>query len=625
MDQVKDFLRACVKYRFWIAVVIAALMPVIAYFVGAGTIQAEAAAKTAAIDGAVKGVQPYIGGVPYNRQYAEEAGKVFPKLEENVAESWRKLYDRQAPLLRWPDAVHENITKWGRRKPDTKEVPDRVIAAEIDKYRITYPKYVENEVYLRFNPFNYETGEGVVVAPPKDALLRPVNWEQEKFYNLSDIWAAQEKLWIQSTMLQVVADVNKGVKTWDDAPIRQINTLEVASDTAQDQVSMAKGKSLTEIAFEGEEEETAAEEGAGMEGGGPMEGMMPSGMEGAYRRGMGGDAGMGPGGMMGGGAVSLSTTPDTIYYVESDTPMFQIVPVYMSVMIRQDKVIEYLCALENSPMEIQVLEFEQSKPAQRIQKPEKGTAMMNFAGYGGYAGLAMGRGMMEGMMESGMGMMPGMSSGMGRGMMPGMGMEGMMPGMGGYGGMMGGGQAKAVGKGTDVRSKNSEAERKKIEESIKKQLKAMKSPFDPYFDVVQVSIYGQARFYRKPPEPEAKPESESGAEAAAEGAGDAAAGDAAKAEAPATPEGDATKADGEAAPEAPKAAEGEAPKAEPKAEASPAEAPKAEPAATPEAPKAEAPETPKAEAPAAEPAPPAAPAGEAPKAEAPQGGTAPQP
>ena len=40
---------------------------------------------------------------------------------------------------------------------------------------MAYPEYVDM-VYKTFNPFDYETGKGIVAAPPKEELLRPAQF-----------------------------------------------------------------------------------------------------------------------------------------------------------------------------------------------------------------------------------------------------------------------------------------------------------------------------------------------------------------------------------------------------------------------------------------------------------------
>ena len=46
MDQLKEFLRQCIKYRFWISLGVAALFAIIAYFLGSRPVQAEAEKET---------------------------------------------------------------------------------------------------------------------------------------------------------------------------------------------------------------------------------------------------------------------------------------------------------------------------------------------------------------------------------------------------------------------------------------------------------------------------------------------------------------------------------------------------------------------------------------------------
>ena len=47
----------------------------------------------------------------------------------------------------------------------------------------------------------------------------------------------------------------------------------------------------------------------------------------------------------------------------------------MSVLIEQDHIQDFLVALENSPMTIQVMDFEMGKPTARVVKPKKGENM----------------------------------------------------------------------------------------------------------------------------------------------------------------------------------------------------------------------------------------------------------
>ncbi len=592
MDQLKEILRQAIKYRFWIAVGLSALFPLVGYFAGAGTIREKAKAETAKIEGADKKVKGYTAPTVPTAKYKEVVGDQTENLTKDVDETWKKLYARQAPLLTWPDRVQERFTKWGRKWPDKETTDASAVQLAINDYVNVYPEFVTN-VYKTFKPFNPEDAGGVVFAAPEALLLRPSTFTIEAPPTLGKVWAAQERLWIQRTLLEVVADVNKNAKDWDSAIVRQIVAMEVGNPAAQDQRSIANGETLEEapeIKDPSKPEEPAAESGG-------SSGAAPPGMENMMSFMKGG--GMG-GGMPGGGAAAGAT--ESVFYITNASTQFKILPVKMVVLVEQDKMQNFLVALENSPMTIQVMDFEMSRPEQRVVKPEKGTSMGGMmGGYAGMMGGSEGMPSMGGM--SGMGGMYARMGGRGAGGMAG-GMEGMTgPGGAGMGGGMMGGTATPAKTGIDKRATNLEKEREKRIAAAKKAKGA--SFHDPYYNIVQVTIYGQARFFF-PPTVEAP---------------------VAPSEAPA--EGETPKADSEKKADAPKvdaAPKTEAPKADaPKAEAPKTDVPKADAAPKTEAPKAEeakadAPksEAPKADVPKADTPKTDAPKTEAPKADAPK-------
>ncbi|MDR3639659.1 MAG: hypothetical protein P4L84_38015 [Isosphaeraceae bacterium] len=501
MDQVKEILRQAIKYRFWIALGISLITPVIAYVIGSGPVKEESVKQTAAIESAKKDVETYASGVAYNKQYQPIIEGKTAELDKDVRKSWKKLYDRQAPLLTWPERVQERFTTWGRKWPENEDA-SRVQFAIID-YVQSYPKFV-NEVYNSFKPFDYEQGTGVVAAPPENALLRPAPFKENDLPDLGKVWAAQERLWIQRSLLDVVAEVNKNAKSWDGAAIKQVKALEVGSPSAQDQVSIANAETLVEADAITDPKAPPPAEPAS------------SGAEGAMM------------GMMGGGGQQEKL--DTVFYLQTTAGTaapYKIMPVEMVVLVEQDRIQDFLTALENSPMSIQVKEFAMSRPAERVSKPEKGQNQNSY-GYGEMGGL------INRMMPR----MRGAVGGFG-------GLVNRMPMGPGPAGSMGGG---APGKGgVDKRGTD---RRKKGEEGKEEEVKPKRpSAQDPYFNVVEVTVYGQVRFYNPPPpEPAAEPDTASPGETPAPGA-----------EADAKKEGDTPKAEGEM-PAAEPAKEGEAKK-----------------------------------------------------------------
>ncbi len=493
-EQVKEVLRQCIKHRFWISIGFAALFAIIAYFMGSGPVKASADKERKNIKDAENGVKAYQTPDKPTDAYKPIVVEKTEILNKDYDKAWKELYDRQAPLLTWPEIVQDRFRKWGRTWPENED-RGKVRLAIVD-YIEAYPAYVDL-VYKTFDPFDYETGKGIVAAPSKEQLLMPAQFSVESMPSLGKVWAAQERLWIQRTVLEVIRQVNKKATNWDSAIVKQIDVLQVASQAAQDQRSMANNETLTkapDILAPGQaaatEDTSGGGAGMGMAGGASGSGsMMQSMMSGAgMRRGMGG---MG----MGGGVAQAD---DSIYYVEKGKS--KILPVSITVLIDQDHVQDLLVELENSPMSIQVMDFELERPSSRVTKPEKGEQPGGMGGMmGGMMGsMGMGR-MMRGMMGGGYG---GMASQMRNQMMSSqmsmmggmrMGMQGM--GMGGMGGM--GGAGRAEHKKVDVSNVNRKEEREKKA----KELEEKKGPtlFDPYFNIVQVTVYGQARFFDAPP------------------------------------------------------------------------------------------------------------------------------
>ena len=252
-------------------------------------------------------------------------------------------------------------------------------------------------------------------------MLDPFQFTIENPPELGKVWAAQERLWTQRTILEVVAEVNKDAKDWNTATIKQINLLEVGNGIAQDQKSIAIGKALNEAPAivnptappppPTDASKTAASAGQ---------------------------------------APQLSA--DSVYYISNASTQFKVLPFELSILIEQDHIQDLLVALENSPMAIQVLEIEMSKPINHVVKPVKGQSM-NYAEYGGSMPAPPGSNMVA----------------------------------------FGGGPRPGGASGKPTRSEQA----KLIEARVKKA--AAVTIHDPYFNIVEVTVYGQARFYNPPP------------------------------------------------------------------------------------------------------------------------------
>ena len=541
MDQVKEYLRIAVKYRFWILVVIAGLMPAIAYAVGAGGIEEAAKKAGDTVTSSYENVKKYANDpAPVNAQYTPIVDAKTGVLEDDVNASWRTLFSRQAPLLTWPEEVVDRIPAWKREWPEGTD--PRVVRKAVLDYIETYDPYIE-DVYMTFNPFDYETGEGIVATPEQDALLHPPAFSRNKPPSLGKIWDTQQRLWVQKSVLQVIADINKkaGAQTWAAAPVKELLALEVADQGALDQKSKAEGVAMTEAPDVLSPAEQAAADASEAEsesapGGGQESGQMQQMMRG--RGGVaGGSASMG--GMMGGGASTRGAPQPFMILGDENTDTSQafVVPIYLSVYIEQEKINDLLVEFQNSPFNIEVLDVAISKPAPHsVKKPVKGKApagMGGMMGGGGSMYAMQSRGssssMMEQMMSSGVGSQSMQQMMQSRGSTPSYGMGGsqqaqMRGRSGGTAGMGMGSSAptkaplpenKAVDVGQQTlaeRIKAQKAAEEKPEDGESVESQTDTTGPDPYYTVVKVDIWGRGRFYMQPPAKESTSQATTGDE-----------------------------------------------------------------------------------------------------------------
>ena len=226
-EQVKEVLRQVIKYRFWISVGFAALFAVIAYFVGAGPVQAKAnAERPRTITDAEKDVRQYTSRPSPTDQYKPIVEEKTEIVTKDVNKAWKELYDRQAPLLTWPETVQDRFRKWGRKWPETR-TPARSSwrSSTTSSLSGLCGHGLQDVQSVRLRDRQGDRGRA---APRKRCSGRPSS-RSRSTPDLGKVWAAQERLWIQRTLLEVVARSTRTPKDWDSAIVKEIVVLEVGN------------------------------------------------------------------------------------------------------------------------------------------------------------------------------------------------------------------------------------------------------------------------------------------------------------------------------------------------------------------------------------------------------------
>ena len=262
-------------------------------------------------------------------------------------------------LLTWPETVQERFQKWGRKWPENVDA-GKVTLAQVD-YIAAYKDYVDM-VYKTFKPFDYETGEGIVVAPPKEVLLRPAVFSDE-----TCAWPRQDLVCPGASLDSADAaggrrageQERQGLEFRDHPPDRSDRGRQSRSPRISARSPRMKSWRKPRRSSRPAKPRRPPTRPRAAVAVRPMAGMGRK----AWR------------GMMGmGGGGGARQDPESVYYVKAgNDQQYRILPVQMTVLIDQDHVQDLLVELENSPMSIQVKDFELQRPTARVVKPEKGT------------------------------------------------------------------------------------------------------------------------------------------------------------------------------------------------------------------------------------------------------------
>ncbi len=254
-----DKLKEVQKYQFWILLSVALILPLVGWQMAVSGLAKEAEERTKGLDTLNKSITTTSSDP--NQEWKKGIEVINGEQSKQKLLAWRFLWERQAPLMVWPEKMPSD--------------PEKITPSQQEYWRTAYRKFV-NEVRLKVNPCDDDHPNGLVEYP-EELLPKPDDeWIQAP--SVKQIVASQEDLWLLESLLTAIASVNAGVPSIYDAPIRQIDELYLRGGTAQ------KGGGAAKAA-------TGATQGTGGGHGGMP--MPPVGMLGGATR----DTGMGGGGV----------------------------------------------------------------------------------------------------------------------------------------------------------------------------------------------------------------------------------------------------------------------------------------------------------------------------------------
>jgi hypothetical protein len=262
MDQLKIVL----EHRFWILSALAVLLPPMGWYISTDDMATQTDKRVKAIDQKVKnldGLKKNLSTAA-NPEWTKGGAAINGKLALRVQETQKDLYDHQRPAMVWHPLVKQKFDEAKVKfRGETAENPK----AFVDMRRFFASRYQdmwEPDVKNVIEPFNMITGEGKVLlndgATPAQITHAPSDTWADRVISASEMWDAQEDLWMMHALMTAVAKVNEGSRNIDDARIKKLITATLRGGSKSDLDERRKKKQSTNAQAPG-----AAPGGAGQQ------------------------------------------------------------------------------------------------------------------------------------------------------------------------------------------------------------------------------------------------------------------------------------------------------------------------------------------------------------------------
>lgn len=344
-----DKLQPILKNQFWILLVPLFSMNLWGYFSANSQLRAATEARQKELD-SVKSAIP-AGTTDPNASYTEELKKTNDVLVTFVDKELLDLWNRQKKRMVWPPRVAQDIPKVYKSDIKNRQV------------RLAYQKdftLVRQQVYETVEPYVFDR-KGITWTPKVDFPIEFINpyWAPTDLaIEPQTMWDNQEDLWLTQLILEAIRAVNKEADSESSAMVRKVIDFRLLGGNGESSVMPSEGA-------EGNGFEDEDSVGVPRRPMGPTAAIATSvAFDPSEEFGTGGDPSM----MTTGRGIAPVSDDEEEVDVEAPTGPLRYVKedeaapyvqrgFYLSVIINQNNVVDFLVALANSEWPTQVTRF----------------------------------------------------------------------------------------------------------------------------------------------------------------------------------------------------------------------------------------------------------------------------
>ena len=454
-----DKLQPIITHRFWILGFLTLPLAMYGFFSANNALKAETESRETTLQQTLTGVPK--GTNDPNEDYQTKLAEINEQFEANVEESIVDIWNRQKSRMTWPPVVADEIPELflGKIELDV----TNIYRNEYDRLMRELQSRVQPVMPIENKPAIGGIGLGGIRPSAKKEA--DVDWPQKVVYaadlpvaafnELSvppiQVWNAQIDIWLVDLIFEAIRNINEEKDSVTEADIRRVDEFRLFGGTGVPTIGGAGAAGAeggyggeyggSEYGGGGEYGGTAGSYGAGGYGAGgygaggagaasasikvniafdPAEEYGPSGAGGAAAASYGGYSSASYGSEYGGetAAPAAAGGSSSRYIGDSEEKKVLERGFYLSVIIKQERIPDFVVELANSDWPIRVTRFHVGKNPHYSERPSPGVggygagAMlgMEMGGYGESAG-GYGEAGIGGYEGEGLGMLGGYGAG----------------------------------------------------------------------------------------------------------------------------------------------------------------------------------------------------------------------
>jgi hypothetical protein len=232
-----DKLEPIIRHKFWIVFGLTLPIALFAYFSASGEMAEATTSQESKLESTRSGIPK--GDSDPNETYAAGAKVINEELQKRFDDQVQKLWEMQTERMTWPKIVVPFVPEKYRGEIDSKAryTYQRVYPGVIERLWERVQPYVGDPTDGRSRTqtaFKPEWPQKVIIDGHK---IPAASFDMSAPATNEEIWDAQEDIWLLELIFDAVVRTNADAQFVSDAPVRQIDKIELVGGSGESSVT----------------------------------------------------------------------------------------------------------------------------------------------------------------------------------------------------------------------------------------------------------------------------------------------------------------------------------------------------------------------------------------------------